>query len=271
MNNHGMSNALIYAVSKIRVIFDNGNPAECMENNGTGFFILREDKEYFITNRHVLDPEKTEGIAGKGYKMQTIYIDLRNYDEATKTPLSEELFVKSCNYKFADNNFDDIACISDIVYDKKPTVIRTNIDIKLLATADLFQSSFTICDTLAFIGFPSNQYDLLHNLPIVRSGIISSDPRVNFAINGTDKGNAIAYEVFSTGGSSGSPVFALQKGFKLGPGLEGPDDFFRPLKLIGINAGHTKDPKTGTHSQLSYFYRSDMILALIEKVASGQP
>ena len=119
MNNHGMSNALIYAVSKIRVIFDNGNPAECMENNGTGFFILREDKEYFITNRHVLDPEKTEGIAGKGYKMQTIYIDLRNYDEATKTPLSEELFVKSCNYKFADNNFDDIENQLKLEYNKE--------------------------------------------------------------------------------------------------------------------------------------------------------
>lgn len=57
----------------------------------------------------------------------------------------------------------------------------------------------------------------------------------------------------------------MQKGFQFGRGLMGPKDLCRPVQLIGINAGHVKDLATGVHGQISYFFRSDQILALIEK------
>ena len=270
MNTHGLNNNFLYAVSKVRVQFENGNLPNVIQSKGTGFFIQKEDKVYFITNRHVLDPERIKDAAGQGYKMYQVFIDHRNFESTSQKPLAEEYLVKNCTFTFAANEYDDLACISGIELASEPTVPRVVIEYDLLATSDLFHSSFSICDLLAFIGFPSNQYDSIHNLPILRSGIISSDPRINFPIAGTDQGNAVAYEAFSTGGASGSPVFALQKGIQLGEGLKGPDDFYRPVKLIGINAGHKKDPQSGIHTQLSYFYRSDQIIALIEKVEAQQ-
>ena len=269
MNTHGLNNDFLYSVSKIRVLFENGSLPNCVQSEGTGFFVLKEGREYFITNRHVLDPERIALTVGKGYRIYQIYIDHRNFEGKSKQPFTEELLVSNFSYSFADNEHDDIACLFNIELDKKPRVPHVNIDYRLLATSDLFQSSFSICDLLAFIGFPSNQYDSIHNLPILRSGVISSDPRVNFPVDGTDSGNAIAYEAFSTGGASGSPVFALQKGIQLGEGLSGPDDFYRPIKLIGINAGHKNDPDLNVHSQLSYFYRSEIIIELIQKVESA--
>ena len=260
----GMTNDLLYAVSKIRVVFINEDNTYSVTSYGTGFFIVKVDKEYFITNRHVVDPERIESIKGRNFHLYQIYIDRRVIKERN-SPQTEELLVKSFKQTLPDNEFDDIACLSEIEYNTIPTIGYTRIDFELLADKELFDTSFSICDMLAFIGFPEGQYDVKHNLPIVRSGIISSDPRVNYSVGDNDRGNRIAYEVFSTGGSSGSPVFSIQKGFPLGKGLSGPTDFYRPVKLIGINAGHLLDPKTGGHLQLSYFYRSDQIISIIEK------
>lgn len=98
-------------------------------------------------------------------------------------------------------------------------------------------------------------------MPILRAGVVSSDPRLNYSPNKTCQGRIIAFEAFSTGGGAGSPVIALQKGFRLGAGLNGPADFFRPVKLIGINAGNVNSD--GMHQQLSYLYKSDIIIDLI--------
>ena len=270
MNHHGIDNSFLYAVSQIKVLFSNGKPDETMQCDGTGFFIKKGKKEFFITNRHVLDPERSEDMAGKGYSITQIVLDHRNYDLTANKPLSEERVVKQCHWFFAENDFDDIACIINIEYYNESVVRKVNIDFNMLATSDMFLNSFTICDMLAFIGFPRDQYDDMHKLPIVRCGIISSDPRINYPVHGSDMGNAVAYETFSTPGSSGSPVFALQKGIQLGNGLTGSADFYRPVKLIGINTGHKNDPNTGVHSQLSYFYRSDRIIAIIEAAEKQQ-
>lgn len=61
--------------------------------------------------------------------------------------------------------------------------------------------------TVIFVGYPDNRYDVVHNLPLVRSGSIASLPSVDF--NG--KGQiVIDAQVFQ--GSSGSPVFAAYDG-----------------------------------------------------------
>lgn len=61
--------------------------------------------------------------------------------------------------------------------------------------------------TVIFVGYPDNRFDVVHNLPLVRSGSIASLPSVDF--NG--KGQiVIDAQVFQ--GSSGSPVFASYDG-----------------------------------------------------------
>lgn len=63
------------------------------------------------------------------------------------------------------------------------------------------------------------------------------------------------------GRSSGSPVFALQKGLRPGAGISFPG--FRDLLFIGINAGHLQ---TGIndHSGISYLYKSSSILDVVD-------
>ena len=138
-------------------------------------------------------------------------------------------------------------------------------------------------------------------------GTIASDPRLDYAYDIQERyvqGAArVAYEGFSSGGSSGSPVFAIQKGFRTGVGIDAPPDFFREVKLIGINAGHfgmtvstdsesedtenvvgeekdqkrkqvicsaeKKDANTSGvvgHSGISYFYKSSVVLEMINKL-----
>lgn len=97
----------------------------------------------------------------------------------------------------------------------------------------------------------------------MRRGSLSSDPKCNYC--GPDMqvaGRALAYEAFSFGGSSGSPVFLAPFGVRLND--EHPGNW-RPPKLLGVNAGHllTRDGKRH-HSGISYFYRSTIITELLE-------
>ncbi|WP_232226129.1 S1 family peptidase, partial [Salinisphaera hydrothermalis] len=58
-----------------------------------------------------------------------------------------------------------------------------------------------------FIGYPENRFDVTHNLPLMRKGVIASAPNVNF--NGKEE-FLLDAQVFQ--GSSGSPVFAAVNG-----------------------------------------------------------
>ena len=107
MNTHGLNNDYLYAVSKIRVLFENGNLPNYVQSEGTGFFVRKGENEYFITNRHVLDPEREELTKGKGYKLHQLYIDHRNFEGKSMRPLSQELFVKNCTWTFAENEHDE--------------------------------------------------------------------------------------------------------------------------------------------------------------------
>ena len=94
-------------------------------------------------------------------------------------------------------------------------------------------------------------------------GTIASDPRFDYShIPGGPHASRIAYEGFSTGGASGSPVFATQRGFTVGGNLTAADGFYREVKVIGINAGHFPD-QIG-HSGISYLYKSSAIIELID-------
>ena len=96
-------------------------------------------------------------------------------------------------------------------------------------------------------------------------GTIASDPRMSYSyITGAPISSRIAYEGFSTAGSSGSPVFAVQRGFRTGGGISAPSDFFREVKLIGINAGHFED-QIG-HSGISFLYKSSVIHDIINAI-----
>ena len=261
---HGLNNIYIYAVTKIEIVIT--NETDKITIGGTGFFIKKDDNLYLITNRHVVQPEWKEEKY-KGYKLVQISFDRREYNVATKSVDVEPIVIKSCNLSFASNNIDDIACITGIIpNDGWSGNWPVCIEYSMLATSDNFEKDLSICDSLATIGFPV-VYDHKHKVPILRAGIISSDPRLDYSFNGNDNGHVLAYEAFSTPGASGSPVFAIQKGFKLGEGLQAPEGFYRPVLLIGINAGSIN--LDNVHQQMSYLFKSDQIIKLINSAVFG--
>jgi hypothetical protein len=132
----------------------------------------------------------------------------------------------------------------------------------LFASAEDFQTKLSVCDFVAFPGFPP-WYDKRDQRAILRTGTIASDPRYNYSRSEAEDGACLAYEAFSYGGSSGSPVFAIQKGPKPGAGISFPG--FREEMMIGINAGHLNlDVDKKQHSGISYLYKSFAIADVID-------
>ena len=99
-------------------------------------------------------------------------------------------------------------------------------------------------------------YDHNGERPILRNGVIASDPRIPYRSTTGDATRAdgpqqIAIEVFSVDGNSGGPVFLQQRGLERveTDSLIITDPDFRAAKLLGINKGHI--PDHGGHTGVS--------------------
>lgn len=181
--NHGLNNTYLYAVSKICLVFS--NEVTTVSIQGTGFFIIKGKNLYLITNRHLVQPDWKDPQY-QGYKLQSISFDRRSYNEITKTVEVDTIEIKYCDVLYADNNIDDIACIKNIkVDDCWSQKIPICIEYSMLADSENFEKDLSICDSIAFIGFPT-VYDHKNNMPILRSGVISSDPRLDYSFNGKE-------------------------------------------------------------------------------------
>lgn len=187
----------------------------------------------------------------------------------------EECHLIKWDLYLPDNPNDDVACLSNMA-GIGPFCVSNYIPITFLATKEMIENRISVCDFIAFIGFPE-VYDHKNNVAILRTGTISSDPRLNYSYSKeVDLGHVIAYEAFSKNGSSGSPVFALQKGFSVdGNIIQVSAGFYREVCLVGINAGSFTLPvkldggvKYDEHQQLSYMYKSDVIWDLINKASA---
>lgn len=258
---HGINNDFLYAVTHLRVQFAKGINKKVFE--GSGFFIKKEQNIYLITNRHVVDLEyKDSENKYCSYHIDEVFFDARRFDKTNNKSVTKTYKINTFSHEFAADPYDDIACIYNINVHGDIILTPVTIPYDMLADSDFISQKLMSCDKVALIGFPAGVWDVHNNLPILRSGVISSDPRLDFNNDHNYSGHVIGYEAFSTGGASGSPVFALQKGFPLGGALKAPDDFYRETKLIGINASsvHIGD----SHQHMSLMYKSDQIRSLID-------
>lgn len=91
------------------------------------------------------------------------------------------------------------------------------------------EEELNVAQSIYFVGYPDNRYDIANNLPLIRTGIIASNPKLDF--NGS-KQFIIDAQVFP--GSSGSPVYIdlIYENFKNGQIVLGE----RKVKLLGIVA-----------------------------------
>lgn len=268
---HGLNNTFLYAVTQLQCTCRKDSDTKVY--SGTGFFVVKDNEPYLITNRHVAEPNyKNPSL--DGYKLVEVVFHNRKFNEQTQKVDLEECRMINWNLQLPEDKNDDVACFYKMGVNN-PFSINCFVPISFLATKEIIENKISVCDSIAFIGFPE-VYDHKNNLAILRTGTISSDPRLDYSYSQlVDLGHVIAYEAFSKGGSSGSPVFALQKGFSVnGDFLKAREGFYREVCLVGINAGSVihkvtlkDDVKYDEHQQLSYMYKSYIILDLIEKAS----
>lgn len=257
---HGLDNNYLYAAKQFKVEWIKDKNITTL--SGTGFFVGNETDTYFITNRHLIDPEYFD-VKYRGYNL--VKMSIQNYEavdgDGLQTQLEEKCLENFNEFIFHTNYCNDVACIKNPKF-TGGIKIYSAIPLSLLASEEWINEKLIVCDTIAYPGFPDG-YDRKNKTPIFRMGTIASDPRLNYSWKETEsKGDCIAYEGFSTKGASGSPVFAVQKGFKVTGSLSASDGFYREVKVIGVNAGHLFG-KDG-HSGISYLYKSATILDMIE-------
>ena len=215
-----------------------------------------------VTNRHVLDISFTDSKYAE-FTLQQLRISGKAADRSSDLPdIDHEWVADHSLIKYSKVPENDIACLlaPAVINNSTSITIDYWMPLNLLATKTDFESQIGVCDFVAFPGFPV-WHDKRQHRPILRTGTISNDPRYDYSWSSKYEGECVAYEAFSYGGSSGSPVFAVQKGPKPGAGISFPG--FRELKLIGINAGHLPAARD-THSGISYLYKASANLDIID-------
>jgi hypothetical protein len=103
----------------------------------------------------------------------------------------------------------------------------------------------------------SAHYDKSSERPVMRGGIISSDPESNYQTAEQEPARRVLFQAQSAEGASGGPVYALLENMGV---------------LLGINAGHLtgSEPKIGTiHSGFSYCFKAACIREAIDAIISG--
>lgn len=270
----GLSNDFLYAAVRIVVHFGNGVPSDCKVASGTGFFVSDDAGQLaLVSNRHVVDLEYSDPRhIGLHLQPERVEVELRGQDAKTGQPdRHERLLLRNPTIRTAEAFANDVACILHTQVENLSGAGNTVVDYcvpkSLLATQEEFDTGrFVIGDMVGFPGYPE-WFDERNFRPILRTGTLASDPRYPYE-HGSITGDCLAYEAFSYGGSSGSPIFAFQRGLRAGRGLVNPA--YRDVRVVGINAGHLKvesdrDPSLHRgHSGISYMFRSTAILALLD-------
>jgi hypothetical protein len=135
-------------------------------------------------------------------------------------------------------------------------------------------------ELVIFPGYPI-WYDILQTRPVLRSGMIASDPQTDYRRHegeptNHDGNQQILFDAFSTSGNSGSPVFVAQRGLaplELKIKLSQEDSLpqqaakmefsqYHEAFLIGINAGHFNE-HANDHAGLSRMHKLSAIMDIL--------
>ncbi len=257
---HPLPKAFLYTAYRFTVVFNDYGIRKT--KSGTAFFVKDAQENFFVvTNRHVLNPSWREPAAEHWVIERYVF---EGFDAAF-TKIKFEHFTDA-TLVYPQHAGEDIAAfkcsrVTPIEPVGQKTFAINFLPINLLADDDYFQLLKT-GDLVAMPGFP-DWYDQSQGRPILRSGTLASDPEENYAGPGQAIGpRRRLVEAFSSGGSSGSPVFALSAGIRFTGDVV--VDNMRPERLIGINAGHINAGGNGLHSGLSYMFTSVAIRELID-------
>jgi hypothetical protein len=268
------SEMVAYGTSLIRVTFadDIGNVKTI---TGTGFWLAFDsERPIFITNRHNLDPKMKLGSQTR-FGIHKLEIMLRKVDRGVWQKETDFFEIHNPIQSIHLSPNADCAAIANFSWEYRKSDFMAGIvtmKSEEIADQNFFETKLKMMDHISFVGFPgplnAPWWDTGRNLPIARSASISSLPQFSYANSSVKTQDVTLVTGMSFGGSSGSPVFSLQKGYPLAGG--GDNEHFAPPKLIGIMSGHFEEesqtPPIFRHSGLSYYTRSTSIIALLSTI-----
>ncbi len=258
---HPIPRTWLLATNKIEVSFRNGHDEK--SPHGSGFWIRNGEDLVFATNRHVIDIEyKDPKYQGLDYVLSSV--KTLTFDATGRSGRQQ---VARATILTHEDPQVDIALlrVAGVINPDGISVQPVNVDV--IAGSSFLETELEWGAQVSFSSFQPWR-DTQTERPILRTGILASDPAYPFVSNTTKLAHVHLLEAFSFGGSSGSPVFANAKGIELGSGLSGGVGF-RPARIIGMMTGHlsNKDSAAGVpydaHTGLSHCHRSDMLLSML--------
>ena len=184
--------------STIRVVTNQG------QSHGTGFVYRHENREYLVTNRHVVQGTTEGELTLTGLNHSTGSGPRIGPDAIV--PVQDEAW----RWHYHPSGEIDIAVmllgpISKHASEGGHPPYYIGITERELAGREALQQ-IDVMEEVVFVGYPERVYDERNNLPVVRRGTTASLPWVDY--NGRPE-FLIDASVFP--GSSGSPVFAYNR------------------------------------------------------------
>ena len=195
---------------------------------GSGFLVFREIKEtqghvYLVTNRHMIPPEGNKNSVS--IRVSTRKADITKID-IIEVPIVGDNGKYLPNTQVHRNNDYDIAVVNITEEVVKNGINAAWIPISLFVTKEKLRAEgITVGDEIYLLGYPDAIYDPRNVSPVLRLGVIASEPTQGYAFN--DKlrksynlpeqidGFLIDANVFP--GSSGSLVILKQQPTTIGP------------------------------------------------------
>ena len=263
---HPIPRAWLTAVHALEVTFESsiGNPPRTVA--GSGFWLGTDHVSRFATNRHLVDYEYKTGESGRAYEISRMQI--WSWKHAGPPQAIE---IEQCSILVPESDRFDVAVIQ--VQRIAPSAGRgqmgTSVGEAYLADQAFESEHLEWGAQVTFASFQA-WHDRRLRKPIVRTGILASDPAGEFTFDQLDRERIHLLEAMSFAGSSGCPVFANARGVPVDSTLSGGN--FRPAKVIGIMAGHFPASESRQaasafpalpHSGLSYCHKASLIGDLI--------
>lgn len=265
---HPIPRDWLLATNKIEVTFRN-KAQDRKSGHGSGFWICHGGQIVFVTNRHVIDIEyKDEKYRGLGYELSSVGI----LTFKTSGECGRQFVVHGKIHTHQDPRID-IALLRPSQVINSDGIPVTSVGVDIIADSSFLETELEWGAQISFSSFQPWR-DTQTERPLLRTGILASDPAHPFVSTKTKRTHVHLVEAFSFAGSSGSPVFANAKGIQVGEGLTGGD--FRPARIIGVMVGHLPneedmvDVPYHTHTGLSFCHRSDLLLAMVRGTESLQ-
>lgn len=210
---------LLYTTLRIECLDEYDNTISI----GTGFLLARKFgkdscKIYLVSNKHVLCTASKIKVVFSKRKENNI--DLGKSVQFSISDIKSTVVVHP-------NPKVDIAILDFTVlfYRYRSEIFYKVVPYETLATFD--EPELMVAENVYFVGYPNNRYDIKNNLPLIRTGMIASHPKLDY--NGNPE-FIIDAQVFP--GSSGSPVYIdlTYEMIKNGQFISGKKN----IKLLGI-------------------------------------